>query len=184
MDKIIPLKVSCAVCGDCCEFTIVGKNIKVPLPACPIKAQSLHNETTHTVASRLWLCSLALICALAQAARVCSLHWGVCPLCQVALPCSRATASTTVGLRRLGVCYHRRLSPYQSVALLLSPRVAVCVVLCVPPRWWLHLAGGSFGIAATVTVYSVCILDWYEPSTLCCILGGCEPERATRTPRL
>ena len=48
LDKIIPLKVSCSVCGDTCEIKIPGKPIKIPLPPCPIKAQSLHNTTFFT----------------------------------------------------------------------------------------------------------------------------------------
>jgi len=48
VDKIIPLTVSCPVCGDTCEIKIPGKPIKIPLPPCPIKAQSLHNTTFFT----------------------------------------------------------------------------------------------------------------------------------------
>merc|ERR550514_2066795 len=28
VDKIIPLKVSCAVCGDTCEISVIGKTVK------------------------------------------------------------------------------------------------------------------------------------------------------------
>ena len=49
VDKIIPLLVTCPVCGDKCEIKIPGKPVTVPLPPCPINAVTLHNATKFTL---------------------------------------------------------------------------------------------------------------------------------------
>lgn len=53
LEGIIPLKFTCAVCGAECKITIpiIGKDIDVNLPDCPISGMSIKNDTTVTMAA-------------------------------------------------------------------------------------------------------------------------------------
>ena len=52
--SFLPLKFNCAACGDTCEFKvpIIGKQVSIKLPDCPIKATSLGDTKKITLPSK------------------------------------------------------------------------------------------------------------------------------------
>ena len=52
--SFLPLKFSCAACGDTCKFKvpIIGKEVSIKLPDCPIKAQGLANTAKFSLPSK------------------------------------------------------------------------------------------------------------------------------------
>lgn len=52
--SFLPLKFSCAACGATCEFKvpIIGKQVSIKLPDCPIPATAMNNSTKITLPSK------------------------------------------------------------------------------------------------------------------------------------